>query len=143
MILLKDGIEIWPCQVLQFRLLQLPLWCKILIFLSKTFKKSSIKRYILQDQEQKTKPVILCEILYAAKGRKQNLNFCYKNLLLISTSTRTCRKTKTDYFLLKPPIGGDKSICNTDGIYAMDFATNAGKEKYKKKIMHTQLPIDL
>lgn len=24
-------------------------------------------------------------------------------------------------------LGGDKSICNNDGIYAMDFAINAGK----------------
>ena len=24
-------------------------------------------------------------------------------------------------------LGGDKNICNNDGIYAMDFATNAGK----------------
>ena len=32
-----------------------------------------------------------------------------------------------DEIFLDELLGGDKSICNNDGIYAMDFATNAGK----------------
>ena len=97
--LAKIFVKILPYQVLQNRLLQLRLGCKILIFLSKIFKKSSIKKYY--KSSTKAKPFSRCEILYAAKGRKyiQNLNFVTKIYCFFnSTSTRTCRKSDNSLF---------------------------------------------
>ena len=98
----NNFLKILPHLVLQNRLLQLRLGCKILIFLSKICKKSSIKKYY--ESSTKAKPFSRCEILYAAKGRKyiQNLNFVTKIYWFFPRQLEHVERVITRYFLLKP-----------------------------------------
>lgn len=63
--------------------------------------------------------IITC--LYQAGCNINSRNWLGNTPLCIAASSGKCDLVR---HLLS--LGGDKSICNNDGIYAMDFATNAG-----------------